>query len=253
MIISICSFCHYFCICLVVYTWALNMTQRRLKKELGDIQDDPPTDCSVVVVGGDIFKWEATMIGAKGTPYESGVYLLEIVFPQDYPFKAPKVKFGTKILHFRVNDKGGICLPVLKDNWSPALTIKRILIALRDNIFITSGGIPGDVLVPNVRKLMVSNMIKFCKTAIEWNVKYAGGSNGICGSRLNERGSTKTECNQFRKIVDFWIEIYVVNNSQFDEILSRIINEYCDEAYYPFPKYEPWINFCENEARAKSV
>jgi hypothetical protein len=34
-----------------------------------------------------------------------------------------QVKFETKIYHMNVNDKGEICVPELKDNWSPALTM----------------------------------------------------------------------------------------------------------------------------------
>ena len=57
----------------------------------------------------------------KDSPYEGGVFFLDIRFPNDYPFKPPKIKFVTKIYHCNVNAKGGICLDLLKENWSPAL------------------------------------------------------------------------------------------------------------------------------------
>ena len=64
------------------------------------------------------------------SPYDGGVFFLDINFPQDYPFKPPKVRFQTKIYHCNVNDKGGICLDILKDNWSPALTVSKVLLSI---------------------------------------------------------------------------------------------------------------------------
>ena len=57
-------------------------------------------------------------MGPAKTPYENGVFNLEIQFPPDYPFKPPKIRFTTKVYHCNINSSGGICLDILKDNWS---------------------------------------------------------------------------------------------------------------------------------------
>ena len=55
---------------------------------------------------------------------------MQIVFPPDYPFKPPKIRFLTKMYHCNVDAKGGICLDILKEHWSPALTISKVLLSI---------------------------------------------------------------------------------------------------------------------------
>ena len=59
------------------------------------------------------------------SPYSGGVFFLSIHFPTDYPFKPPKVNFTTRIYHPNINSNGSICLDILRDQWSPALTISK--------------------------------------------------------------------------------------------------------------------------------
>lgn len=69
-------------------------------------------------------------MGPAGSPYAGGVFFLDIHFPQDYPFKPPKVVYRTRIYHCNINSQGQICLDILKDNWSPALTISKVLLSI---------------------------------------------------------------------------------------------------------------------------
>ena len=65
-------------------------------------------------------------MGPGDSPYAGGVFFVLIHFPPDYPFKPPKVQFQTKVYHPNVNTQGSICLDILKEQWSPALTISKV-------------------------------------------------------------------------------------------------------------------------------
>ena len=102
------------------------MALKRIQRELQELGRDPPANCSAGPMGDDLFHWQATIMGPEESPYSGGVFFLDIHFPADYPFKPPKVTFTTRIYHCNINSNGGICLDILKDNWSPALTISKV-------------------------------------------------------------------------------------------------------------------------------
>ncbi|XP_062028882.1 ubiquitin-conjugating enzyme E2 28-like [Rosa rugosa] len=102
------------------------MASKCILKELKDLQKDLPTSCSAGLVAEDMFHWQATTMGPPDSPYAGGVFLVTIHFPPDYPFKPPKVAFRTKVFYPNINSNGSICLDILKEKWSPTLTISKV-------------------------------------------------------------------------------------------------------------------------------
>ncbi|KAF0039657.1 hypothetical protein F2P81_007892 [Scophthalmus maximus] len=126
------------------------MALKRIHKELNDLARDPPAQCSAGPVGDDMFHWQATIMGPNDSPYQSGVFFLTIHFPTDYPFKPPKVAFTTRIYHPNINSNGSICLDILRSQWSPALTISKVLLSICSLLCDPN---PDDPLVPEIARI----------------------------------------------------------------------------------------------------
>eukprot|EP01084_Bolivina_argentea_P109823 196218_1 len=141
------------------------MALRRISKELVEMERDPPPNCSAGPTENDLFEWQATITGPADTPYDGGVFFMSIKFPHSYPFKPPKLQFLTKIYHCNVNAKGLICLDTLKDGWSPALTISKVLLSVSS---LLNDPNPNDPLVPSIAKQYRTNRKLHDKTAREW-------------------------------------------------------------------------------------
>lgn len=131
---------------------------------------DPPCNCTAGPKGDNIFEWVSTILGPEGSPYQGGVFFLNIHFPTDYPFKPPKVTFTSKIYHPNINSNGSICLDILKDQWSPALTISKVLLSISS---LLTDANPDDPLVPEIAKLYKEDRAAFEEKAREWTRKYA--------------------------------------------------------------------------------
>lgn len=79
----------------------------------------------------NLFKWSASIVGPSDTPWEGGVYSLTITFRDNYPTKAPRVRFITKMFHPNINEQGAVCVDLLGEKWRPVYTVPTMLLALR--------------------------------------------------------------------------------------------------------------------------
>jgi ubiquitin-conjugating enzyme E2 A len=58
-------------------------------------------------------------------------------FSEDYPNKAPNVKFVTKMFHPNIYNAGQICLDILQNQWSPIYDISAILTSIQVFLLIS--------------------------------------------------------------------------------------------------------------------
>ncbi|VDP36545.1 unnamed protein product [Heligmosomoides polygyrus] len=77
-------------------------------------------------------QWRVDVIGASGTLYEGEKFSLQFRFTQQYPFNSPEVMFvGDNIpVHPHVYSNGHICLSILSEDWTPALSVQAVCLSI---------------------------------------------------------------------------------------------------------------------------
>ena len=140
---------------------------KRITKELAEIKSEIKSgNVSNIVeantVGTDITKWTAIIRGPDGSPFEGGKFQLSLTFGSEYPFKPPRITFTSRMHHPNISTVGEICLDILKDQWSPALSITKVLLSICSLLVDPNPNDPLNALVAseykNNRKLYDENV-----------------------------------------------------------------------------------------------
>lgn len=143
----------------------------RIQKELKEIEKDKASGVTVQVKDNSLQKLIGFVPGPKDTVYEGGLYQIDIQLDDQYPFVPPKMRFVTKVWHPNISSaSGAICLDILKDQWSPALTLKTALLSLQA---LLSSPQPDDPQDAVVAKQYLSDYETFKKTAKYWTDAFA--------------------------------------------------------------------------------
>jgi ubiquitin-conjugating enzyme E2 D/E len=145
-------------------------TQKRITKELENIEKEMKEEGSNIldislVDNDDLTKMKATIKGPVDSPFEEGIFEVSIDFPLDYPFKAPILKFKSKVYHPNVSEEGSICLDILKDQWSPALQLHKVLLSLCS---LLDNPNPKDPLRRDAAEMYMNNREKYNTTVREY-------------------------------------------------------------------------------------
>ncbi|KAK6908289.1 ubiquitin-conjugating enzyme 4 [Kwoniella mangroviensis CBS 10435] len=149
---------------------APGMATKRIKKEIADLSKENLGAISLQPNESNIFNWKAILPGPTGSPYEGGVFEVDIKVPEDYPFSPPHLHFVTKVYHCNIASTGAICLDLLKHAWSPALSLYKVILSLSS---LLTDPNPADPLVPAIAQEYKRDRKKHDATAREWVKKYA--------------------------------------------------------------------------------
>jgi ubiquitin-conjugating enzyme (huntingtin interacting protein 2) len=146
-------------------------TSFRIKKEYKDIQKSKAAGITADLVDNKFTHWKGTITGPDDTPYQGGVFVVDIKIGDQYPFQPPKMRFDTKIWHPNVSSQtGAICLDILKDEWSPALTLRTALLSLQALLSCPNADDPQDAVVAQQYK---GNRQQYNTKAAAWTKAYA--------------------------------------------------------------------------------
>ncbi|KRF80223.1 uncharacterized protein Dvir_GJ22224, isoform C [Drosophila virilis] len=108
--------------------------ERRLHKELMSLIKEPPPGVTVDTesVQQNLSEWKINIKGFEGTLYEGEDFQLLFKFNNKYPFDSPEVTFiGSNIpVHPHVYSNGHICLSILTEDWSPALSVQSVCLSI---------------------------------------------------------------------------------------------------------------------------
>ncbi|XP_026720333.1 ubiquitin-conjugating enzyme E2 T [Athene cunicularia] len=146
----------------------------RLKRELSLLTTEPPPGITCWQTGNQLDDLRAQILGGADTPYEKGIFNLEIVVPERYPFEPPKIRFLTPIYHPNIDSAGRICLDVLKlppkGAWRPSLNISTLLTSIQ---LLMAEPNPDDPLMADISSEYKYNKQLFLLNAKEWTEKHA--------------------------------------------------------------------------------
>ncbi|KAF9926979.1 hypothetical protein FBU30_003588 [Linnemannia zychae] len=145
---------------------------RRIQKEIADCQRDQSSLIDLKLVeDGNIMHLKGRFPGPPETPYDGGMFQVDIVLSDTYPFQPPKVKFDTKVYHPNVSSQTGvICLDILKQAWSPVLTISSTLLSVQSLLCTPEPNDPQDA---QVASQYLNDHAAFLETARFWTECYA--------------------------------------------------------------------------------
>ncbi|KAJ4474447.1 ubiquitin-conjugating enzyme/RWD-like protein [Lentinula aciculospora] len=146
------------------------MTLKRIHREVADLKKEDLGAMTLTPSEDNLFLWKGQIPGPAGSIYEGGVFDLDVNLAMDYPFSAPRVTLKTRIYHMNISERGDICIDILKHNWSPALSLFKVLLSLSS---LLTDPNPRDPLVGSIANQYTSNRQLHDSTARQWTELYA--------------------------------------------------------------------------------
>lgn len=146
----------------------------RLKRELQMLSTEPPPGITCWQTEDNMNELRAQIVGVSETPYEGGIFSLEIKIPDRYPFEPPNIRFLTPIYHPNIDNCGRICHDALKlppkGAWKPSLNISAVLTSIQ---LLMAEPNPDDPLMADISSEFKYNKQLFSEKAKKWTHEHA--------------------------------------------------------------------------------
>jgi len=110
--------------------------ERRLIRELIWINENTSEIkiCAADTINESLFNWRLCINNIYNDKNRNDIYFLDVLFPKDYPFKPPKIKFVSEINNQHVDQEGNFSIAVLNNLWAPNITIEKLVPYILDFI-----------------------------------------------------------------------------------------------------------------------
>lgn len=118
------------------------------------------------------FKIKFALNGPQGSPYQAGVFQVNVFIPDGYPNDAPIVKFATKIYHPNISfDSGALDTETMKKFWRPSMSVADLINKIYDLLASPDANIES-YNTPQ-KKEFFDNKEKFAYKALEMTKRFA--------------------------------------------------------------------------------
>ncbi|CDW53133.1 UQ con domain containing protein [Trichuris trichiura] len=170
-----------------------NAAKKRLLQDFQKIRLNPPDGVNASPKKGDLMKWKAVIFGPKDTPYEDGIFMLEMIFNDQYPIKPPQVRFTSRMFHPNVYADGTLCLDILQGAWSPSYDVEAVLTSVQSLLDDPNPSSPANA---EAARLFQENRVEYNKRVhitVEESWKNATMNESSGEDKEEEDGDSKSQ------------------------------------------------------------
>lgn len=136
----------------------VSAAQIRLQKDVTELE--LPTSIKIAFPDpANLFNFNIVVRPVEGN-YKSGAFRFSVDISDNFPIDPPRIKCLQKIYHPNIDLEGNVCLNILREDWSPVLSLNSVLLGLN---FLFLEPNPNDPLNKDAANMLVKNPATFVR------------------------------------------------------------------------------------------